>query len=620
MCRIVIISIIICLSLIQCSSLLTKKDYEPSMRSMENWDIQNALKELPQGEKGGFITLMEKTYLNLLAGKPDIEELADYSKKIDNQVRFKATRELKSFFYQETPEGYYASEHEIIWLHLLMSWGYSMRKDFDKAYIEAKICSNLLSNEWSEEGRFDDPLIRIILASVWTMCGEWEEAQVDFRAAYRLDPSLKWANTLAEMNSPPANLVVILGGCGPEPVWDPDFKSNPFRGFRGIKFNPRGVKSSLVIKDTGKYSSELNITPDSSYWYKRHFIRDNEIQDLIQDSHYAGKAAGSGLKGTTITLAGITTGILIAAGGIALGGGVIVLGIYIKSSEIIGLGAIAAAAGSAWGYKTARRSYEYSKKEFMEDMDASYNYRFVRFLPEYAWVGWSIEKLKEPVTIYNKGMPLLTSKLSDISASVNIVSLGFYPDSSNTPDIKNPRRSLGRAENFDLKNEAGNTKLHIAIEKNNFTDVKNIIEQGPDINIINKQGSSPVHTAVKFERIEIAKLLLDNGALVDIKDSDGISPLNTAVIFEQSEMVSLLIEKGADVNSKTKQGWTPLHNAVYCNNAEITMLLLKKGARVNEAIDKGYKEFPAGSTALKIAQINKNAKIANMLEKYGARE
>jgi ankyrin repeat protein len=611
---------ILIISLAHCSSLLVKKDYEPGNKAMENWDIRKALDEFPKGERGGFITTMEKTYLNLLSGKPEIDELANYSRKIDNQIRFKATRELKSFFYQETPEGYYASEHEIIWLHLLLSWGYSMRSEFDKAYIEAKICSNLLSNEWSEEGRFDDPLIRIILGSVWTMCGEWEEAQVDFRAAYKLDPSLKWAKAIGDLNKPPANLIVILGGSGPEPVWDPEFKSNPFRGFRGIKFNPRGVKSKLVIKDSGKFSSELNITPDSSYWYKRHFIRDNEIQDVIQDSQYATKAAGSGLKSTAITMAGVTAGILIATGGIALGGGVIVLGIYAESGEIIGLGALAALTGSVWGYNTAKRSYNYSKREFKEDMDASSAYRFVRFLPEYAWVGWSKEKLREPVTIYKNGKPLLSSNSLDISASVNIVSLGYYPDCSNTPDPLNARYSLGRAENPDIKNEAGNTKLHSAIEKNNFDYIKQIVEQGADVDLLNDRGESPLHTAVKFERIEIANFLLSKGAKPDIKDGDGITPLNTAVIFEQSGIVKLLIEKGADINSKTKQGWNSLQNAVYCNNIEITMLLLKNGALVNEKIDKGYKEFPAGSTALKIARINKNMKIIQMLKEHGAKE
>jgi len=173
----------------------------------------------------------------------------------------------------ETPEGYYASEHEIIWLHLLLSWGYSMRNEREKAYVEAKICANLLSNEWSDEGRFDDPFIRILLAAMWTMCGEWEEAQVDFRAAYKLDKSMQWANTLGDMKKAPDKLIIILGGPGPVPEWDPDLKSNPIRGYREIKFHPRGIKSNLVLKDKNNYNINLYLTPDSSYWYNAIYKR-----------------------------------------------------------------------------------------------------------------------------------------------------------------------------------------------------------------------------------------------------------------------------------------------------------------------------------------------------------
>ncbi|MCU0822163.1 MAG: hypothetical protein MUC95_06790 [Spirochaetes bacterium] len=327
--------IFIIININSCKTLLTKTDYSLSTKSLKDWEIKGAIERFPAGEKGSFITTMEKTYLNLLSGNPDIDDLIKYADDIDNQVRVKASRELKSFFYIETPEGYYASEHEIIWMHLLLSWGYSMRGDSEGARVEARKSSDLIGRDWSEEGRFDDALMRIILAAMWTMCGEWPEAQVDFRAANKLTPALKWTRTLADMESPPENLVIILGGTGQEPEWAPSLEANIFRGFRGIKFNPQGVKSELVMKDAGGKTRPLDITPDSSNWYKRHFIRDNEIQDIIQDSTYAQKATASALKGTAVTLAGVTAGILIATGGIAIGGGIIVLGLYAESGEVL---------------------------------------------------------------------------------------------------------------------------------------------------------------------------------------------------------------------------------------------------------------------------------------------
>ena len=97
-----------------------------------------AVKLLPNSEGTTFIRSMETTYLQLIQGKPEIDGLIKYANKIENRLRYSASREIKTFFYLETPEGYYASEHEIIWMHMLLSWGYSLREEYEKAYIEAK--------------------------------------------------------------------------------------------------------------------------------------------------------------------------------------------------------------------------------------------------------------------------------------------------------------------------------------------------------------------------------------------------------------------------------------------------------------------------------------------------
>ena len=47
---------------------------------------------------------------------------------------------------------------------MLLSWGYSLRNDFDSAAIEAKKAAVILEGK-SREGRFDDPMIRTLLVS-----------------------------------------------------------------------------------------------------------------------------------------------------------------------------------------------------------------------------------------------------------------------------------------------------------------------------------------------------------------------------------------------------------------------------------------------------------------------
>lgn len=420
--------ILFVLFFIQCSTTLsTKQDYTNSRLSLETGKKSNALENLPKEEGNSFIYDMEKAYLNLIQGKPEIDELIDYARKIEQRIRFSASRELKTFFYLETPEGYYASEHEVIWLHILLSWGYSLRGEFEKAYTEAKISANLLNNNWSDEGRFDDPMLRIILSALWTMCGHWEEAQVDLRIASQLDPTLKWATKLASQSQAPKDFVLILGGSGPEPEWDPKLEYNPIRGFRALNFKSKGKKSKLSGLDDLGQNIQLNLSPDSTNWYKRHFIRDNEIQDLIKDSKYSEKIAITLAKEGGRSVLGVVGGVLVGLGGIALGAGIIYISVEAQISEGVVAGASIMIAGIAKGYEIAADTIEESIETAKKDLDISNDYRFVRFLPDYAWIGYSNQGIQYPLTIQSQNKNIMTIQ-SPIKNS--IVSVEHFLDTN----------------------------------------------------------------------------------------------------------------------------------------------------------------------------------------------
>jgi hypothetical protein len=412
-----------------CSSNLNlKNDYYSSRESLRRADPAGAAESLPPNEQGTFINLMEKTYLNLLAGKPDIDELFRYSKKIDNQVQYKVSREIKSLFYVVTPEGYYASEHEVIWMHMLLSWGFSMKGNPSDARVEAKVAADLLSMEWSPEGRFDDPFMRVFLGCLWTMAGEWDEARVDFRAAAKLDRKLEWALKLAALDKKPERLIIILGGTGPEPVWNRFADGHTgIRGLRNISFETRSAGSSIYTGKSPQYI-ELKKTTDSAAWYKRHFDRNNAISDVIEDTKYTEKLVGTAVKGTAIVTGGVILGTAIIAGGIGAGGLIIYFGAS-SSADAIEAGVTVAILGCLYGGRVITKSVDMAKEEVHSDLDDSDIYRFVRFLPEYAWLDWGKNAGAEK---YAKGKAekaqievLLTGK------AVNGVFIGFYPDEKN---------------------------------------------------------------------------------------------------------------------------------------------------------------------------------------------
>lgn len=385
------------------TSLLTKQDYQKSQRHFVQGNADDAALDFPRAaEQGAFITTVEKTYLNLIQGKPQIKDLQKQADVLENRVRYHVSREAKTFFYLQTPEDYYASEHEVIWLHFMLSWGYSLQGQYERACVEARQASSLLTLPWSPNGHFDDPSMRLFLAGLWTMCGEWREAQVDLRAAWMMDKRLTWAKELAERDKAPAHLFIVLGGPGPEPQWNPEFKANPLRSERQVVFRLRGQKSRISIMDSSGAAIEPAISPDASKWYERHLARESELHEAILDSAYGGQVAVSGTIASAKIAATTGAGLAIGIGGTVLGGAIIYAGINSGSSsggDAVRLGLLIAAASIAKGMEVAQKGYKKSTREFKQDLDPSVRYRFVRYLPEYLWMGWSDKDMSYPVEV-----------------------------------------------------------------------------------------------------------------------------------------------------------------------------------------------------------------------------
>lgn len=417
-----------CLLLIAgCSqdSLLTRQDYQKSQQDFVRGDAARALLDFPRRAEGGtFITTMEKGYLSLILGKPQIAGLQKQAALLENQVRYHVSREARTFFYVQTPEDYYASEHEVIWLHFLLSWGYALQGKNEDACVEAREAASLLSLPWSPEGRFDDPMMRLFLAGLWTMCGEWHEAQVDLRAAWFIDNSLTWARDLSEREQPPAHLFLVLGGPGPEVTWNPELAANPLRSERQVSFKMRGLKSTLSMTDQRGLIIRPYLSPDASPWYQRHLARESELHEMILDSAYGGKAVVGGTIAGGWIAATTGAGLAIGLGGTALGAAVIYYG---DSADALRLGLVIAAASIEKGIQVSREGYGESTSQLKRKLDPSTGYRFVRYLPEYLWMGWSDQGIAYPVELRTPSASIEIRQPSVVNSAA--VSIAYVPDS-----------------------------------------------------------------------------------------------------------------------------------------------------------------------------------------------
>ena len=173
----------------------------------------------------------------------------------------------------------------------------------------------------------------------------------------------------------------------------------------------------------------MNITPDSSAWYRRHFVRNNEIGDLIKDSNYAVRMTSATVTAAAGVTLGIGIGAAIMAGGIGIGGGIVYLGFLGNSGELAALGIVIGVGGVTAGYKTGSDIIDDSMKSARTQMDISDAYRFVRFLPEYAWVGWSKEPLTYPLKgfVKNRNVAEVPKEGRGVTR-INGVTLVYYPD------------------------------------------------------------------------------------------------------------------------------------------------------------------------------------------------
>jgi ankyrin repeat protein len=199
--------------------------------------------------------------------------------------------------------------------------------------------------------------------------------------------------------------------------------------------------------------------------------------------------------------------------------------------------------------------------------------------------------------------------------------------------------------NYDTMNES--TQLHEACSKNDLTAVKDLIENGADVNARDKRGTRPLHKACASASLELIEYLIEKGAEINCVDINGKSPiyeacissneninvvkklleldanlgyldqdkntlLHTALISRKFNIASVLVDSYETVTTANCFGETPLHLAASdYGSLELIQKLVEKGAEIN-SIDSN------GRTPLHRATIFNEDRIVKCLLKKGA--
>ena len=160
--------------------------------------------------------------------------------------------------------------------------------------------------------------------------------------------------------------------------------------------------------------------------------------------------------------------------------------------------------------------------------------------------------------------------------------------------------------------EDGDSALCVALKTGNMVIVNMLLKAGADVNFaMGEDGTTVLMMAVMNNKVGAARLLLEWGAKLNALNNLGKTALICAVEHRLVAMTQLLVDSGADLNVKDVNGGTALHWASLLGDIESTRVLL-------DADVAGDVDDKEGNTPAKVALLNKNFAILELLLRYGA--
>ena len=128
----------------------------------------------------------------------------------------------------------------------------------------------------------------------------------------------------------------------------------------------------------------------------------------------------------------------------------------------------------------------------------------------------------------------------------------------------------------------GDSPVADAAMRDDAGTVRQLLEQGADVNAPRGDGMTGLHWAALNGNAEIARLLVGAGANLEAATRLGAhTPLHVAAKQGHGELVEVLAEAGADVAAVTETGAMPLHFAAAAGNVRALAALLDRGATVD---------------------------------------
>ena len=161
-------------------------------------------------------------------------------------------------------------------------------------------------------------------------------------------------------------------------------------------------------------------------------------------------------------------------------------------------------------------------------------------------------------------------------------------------------------------------ELREACRAGNLERVRQLIQDGQDVNRGDRNGDTPLMWAALNGHDQVVQELIRAGADVNGKDDNKRTALQYASYWGHSSVVKTLAEAGANLNVQDWRGVTPLMEAAAEGHANVVVELIRAGADVSVVSSREWWSVAAGSTALHFAAAESSIECGVLLVEAGA--